>query len=303
LSALISLFGNNILPIFLAAGSGYLAAKKFQLAPRSLSQAAFYIFSPCLIFDILTTSQLNGSDVTRMATFAFANVALVGTMTWLIGRLLHLERRILVAVILTTMFANAGNYGLSLTLFAFDETVLAHASLYFVTMATLMFTVGTVIASLGHSSLKGAMLGLFKVPTLYAVIAALLFNHLSWQLPLPLERTVHLLGSAAIPVLMALMGIQLYYSQWNGHIKALTLSSFMRLLAAPALAIGLSFVWGLHGAARQAGILESAMPTAITTTVLATEYNVEPAFVSTVVFVSTLLSPLTVTPLLAYLGA
>jgi predicted permease len=77
----------------------------------------------------------------------------------------------------------------------------------------------------------------------------------------------------------------------------------MRLLAAPALAIGLSFVWGLHGAARQAGILESAMPTAITTTVLATEYNVEPAFVSTVVFVSTLLSPLTVTPLLAYLGA
>jgi len=45
------------------------------------------------------------------------------------------------------------------------------------------------------------------------------------------------------------------------------------------------------------------MPTAVMMTILATEYNVEPSFVTTVVFTSTLLSPLTITPLLAYLGA
>jgi predicted permease len=37
--------------------------------------------------------------------------------------------------------------------------------------------------------------------------------------------------------------------------------------------------------------------------VLATEYNVEPSFVTAAVFTSTLLSPLTLTPLLAFLGA
>ena len=37
--------------------------------------------------------------------------------------------------------------------------------------------------------------------------------------------------------------------------------------------------------------------------VLATEYDVEPAFVTSVVISTTLLSPMTLTPLLAYLGA
>ncbi len=38
------------------------------------------------------------------------------------------------------------------------------------------------------------------------------------------------------------------------------------------------------------------------TTILATEFDVEPALVSTIVTVTTVLSPLTLTPLLAYLG-
>jgi len=77
----------------------------------------------------------------------------------------------------------------------------------------------------------------------------------------------------------------------------------MRLVAAPFLAIGLASLFGLTGAAFQAGVAQSSMPTAVVMTILATEYNVEPSFVSSVVFTSTLLSPLTVTPLLAYLGA
>jgi len=45
------------------------------------------------------------------------------------------------------------------------------------------------------------------------------------------------------------------------------------------------------------------MPTAVLTTVLATEFDSQPSFVTTVVFVTTLLSPLTLTPLLYFLGA
>ena len=45
------------------------------------------------------------------------------------------------------------------------------------------------------------------------------------------------------------------------------------------------------------------MPTAVMSTILATEYEAEPAFVTTAVFASTLLSPLTLTPLLLILGA
>ena len=52
-----------------------------------------------------------------------------------------------------------------------------------------------------------------------------------------------------------------------------------------------------------AGTLESSMPTAVLATSLATEYEAEPAFVFTAVFVSTRLSPLTMKPLLLILGA
>ena len=45
------------------------------------------------------------------------------------------------------------------------------------------------------------------------------------------------------------------------------------------------------------------MPTAVLATILATEYDAEPAFVATAVFASTLLSQLTLTPLLLILGA
>jgi hypothetical protein len=201
------------------------------------------------------------------------------------------------------MFGNAGNYGLSLNLFAFGEEALAYASLYFVTAAILTYTLGVFIASLGSMSIKDSLVGLLKVPMVYAVALAFIFTMLGWTLPLALDRTVNLLADAAIPVLLVLMGIQLHHTTWNGQTKALVLSNSMRLVGGPILALGLSVVFGLTGTARQAGVTEAAVPTAVMMTVLATEFNINPSFVTTAVFTSTLLSPLTLTPLLAYLGA
>lgn len=303
MSYLLGLFANNILPIFLASASGYLLAKYVKVNPRSISQLAFYIFSPCLVFKLLTSSQLDHTEILRMGGFAVAGVLLIGLLAWIAGRLFHFERRLLVAVMLAVMFGNSGNYGLSLNLFAFGKAALPYASLYFVVVLLLMYTLGVFLASLGSGGGKAALLGLLKVPAVYATLAALLVNQLGWALPLPIDRTVTLLGDATIPTLMVLMGAQLYHSQWNGQFLALGLANSMRLVVAPFMAIGLATLFGLTGTAFQAGVAQSSMPTAVVMTILATEYNVEPSFVSSVVFTSTLLSPLTVTPLLAYLGA
>ena len=300
---LFSLFANNILPIFLAAGTGYLLSKLLKVNPRTVSQVGFYIFTPCLVYKLLTTSQLSGSEVLRMTAFTILSTLAVGALTWVFGRVIKLERRLLVAVLLAAMFSNAGNYGLSLNLFAFGETAVAHASVYFVIAIVLTYTIGVVLASLGSSGLKEALLGMFKVPALYTAILALVSNAFQWKLPLPVERSVFLLGDATIPVLLVLMGIQLANSKWDGQILALGLANFMRLVAAPALALGIVLMLGLSGPALQAAISESGAPTAVFMTILATEYEVEPSFVTTAVFTSTLLSPLTMTPLIALLGA
>ena len=63
----------------------------------------------------------------------------------------------------------------------------------------------------------------------------------------------------------------------------------------------LSILLGLSGPARQAAILLAAMPAAVVTTVLALEFDLEASFDTSVVFVSTMLSPFSLVLIIAYL--
>jgi predicted permease len=69
----------------------------------------------------------------------------------------------------------------------------------------------------------------------------------------------------------------------------------------PLLALGLAALFGLTGADRQAAVIQASMPAAVMITVLAGEFQAAPAFVNAVVFLSTVLSPFTLTPLIALL--
>ena len=73
------------------------------------------------------------------------------------------------------------------------------------------------------------------------------------------------------------------------------------LVLTPLAALGIGRLVGLQGAAFQAGVLQASMPTAVITTILALEFDALPDSVTSVVFVSTLLSPFTVTLMIAYL--
>lgn len=301
MSALAALFLDNLLPVFLATATGYVLGKWAHVDPRALSRAVFYIFSPCLVFTLLLNSPLEGSDFIRMMAFAVALLAVVGGLTWLLNQALGLDRRLSIAVLLTSMFMNAGNFGLSVNLFAFGEEALAQASLFFVTTAALAYTVGVILASMGAYSPAQALKSMLRLPFLYALALAFLFARMQWRLPLPLDRTVTLLSEAAIPVMLVLLGIQLQRARWQGRRRALALTNSLRLVASPLIALGLSVLFGFQGSARQAGVLEAGMPSAVMATVLATEYDLEPSFVTMAVFTSTVLSPLTLTPLLAIL--
>ena len=303
MDALLKLFSNNILPIFLTAGAGFLLGKAIDINPRTISRVTFYIFSPCLVFNLLTVNQLGSGESLQIVGYAIAVTLLICLVTFLLGKAIKLERTMLVAVMLTTTFTNAGNFGLSLNAFAYGDEVMAYAGLYFVMSASLMYTLGVLIASMGQANLKESLISLIKLPTIYAVVLAFLFNALDWTLPLPLERTTSLLGQAAIPTMLVLLGLQLGRANLSGQVKEMGVANILRLVVAPALAIALAYAFGLQGHAFQAGVTEASMPTAVMATVLATEFDVHPAFVTTVVTTTTLLSPLMLTPLLAFLGA
>ncbi len=301
-NALITTFANNLLPILLISGAGFLLGKTLEIDSRSLGRVVFYVFSPILVFNLLIHTELKSIEILTTMGYTLLLCFIIGVLAFLIGKLLRFERPVLMAIVLTSAFGNTGNYGLPLVSFAFGQDALAFATLNFVTTSLLFNTAGVLIASLGHTDIKAALTGLFKVPTVYAVILASLLNRFHLILPIPLARTIDLASNSSIPVMIILLGLELSRVQWSHSFRAVGLSAGLRLLAGPAVGLLLSFLFGMKGPVRQGNVTEAAMPAAVTTIVLATEYGLDPSLVTAMVYIGTLLSPLTLTPLLVYLG-
>jgi predicted permease len=121
------------------------------------------------------------------------------------------------------------------------------------------------------------------------------------QLPLAITRPIALLSDAALPMMILVLGMQLERATVPERPSLVGVAVAISLIVAPIVAIGLASLIGVQGTARQAAVILSSMPVAVVTTILAVEFDVTPAFVTSAVFVSTLLSPLTLTPLIAYL--
>ena len=299
---LASTFANNILPILLLGGAGFALGKLLDINARSLGRVVFYVFSPVLIFDLLLQNRLKIDEAIGVILLTICVVLSMGIITFLLGTLFKLDRPTLTSTLITTMFANTGNYGLPLVSFAFGEQALSYAGIYFATTTLLFYTLGVLIASLGHMSLKEAALGLFRIPTLYAVILAILINAFGLQIPGPVERAVDLAAGGTIPLMLILLGVELTRVQLSGSVRAMQLSVSLRLLIAPMIAMLLTGLFGIGGAARQGSETQASMPSMVSATVLATEYQLDSKLVTAVIFISTLLSPLTLTPLLVFLG-
>jgi predicted permease len=299
---LLNIFSNNILPVLLLSGAGFILGKLVKIDPRPLGRVIFYILSPVLVFNLLTSNALPINQIAIMMGYTAAGTLIIGGLAFLIGKLFHLERQVLIIVILTSMCVNSGNFGLPLVAFAFGQAALAYASVYFVTNTLILYTLGVIISSLGHLDLKGALLGLLKVPATYAILLALLFIRTGWTLPEPISRTLSLAAGGAIPGMLILLGLELQQIEWSRNMRAMGIPVFTRLLIGPLIGLGLAILFGLPIPARQAGITEMSGPTAVMTTVLATEYKLDSKLVTAIVFITTILSPLSLTLVLYYLG-
>ncbi len=301
MTLLLRIFADDILPIFIVASVGFLLARYLKADVKTLSRVTFNAFAPCLVFDLLVTSQISGAEFGRMILFTACAVLGIGLIARLVTLPLHLDRAATSAFMLVVMFSNGGNYGLSVSSFAFGKDALARASLYYIASTILMYTVGVFLASSGRRSVREALAGGFKIPAVYAVIAAgaIMVTHVT--VPVPLMRAIELLGSASLPVMMLVLGMQLERATMPDRPLIVGLAVVLTLVIAPLLAFALVNVLGLSGPARQAAVIEASMPTAVVTTILALEYEVAPTFVTGVVFVSTLLSPFTLTLLIALL--
>jgi predicted permease len=103
--------------------------------------------------------------------------------------------------------------------------------------------------------------------------------------------------------MLVILGLQIAEAKtWpRNRIALIGAAAVLQLIVTPILALFIAHLFGLTGPARQAAVLQASMPAAVATTVLAVEFDLDAALISGVVVVTTLLSPLTLTPLISYL--
>ena len=302
INELLTTFANNLLPILLIATAGYVLGKFLTVDSRTIGRIVFYVFSPLLVFNLMVTSQLNLKQALTTVEYTIAVIIIMGIIAFIFGKVFRLKRTHLLAVILTISFGNTGNYGLPLVKFAFGNEALAVASIYYVTNTILFNTAGVIIASLGHTDLKSAVLGIFKLPIVYGVLLALLVKATGVQIPIPLSRTIEIAASGAVPLMIILLGLELTKIEWSHSFRALGVGVLTKLILGPIAGLLLASLFGLGGHAHQGSVIEASMPAAVATTVIATEYKLEPSLVTAIVFLGTILSPLTLTPLIVFLS-
>ena len=301
MNLLLSILADDIVPIFAIAGVGFLLARHFNASVETVSKVSFNALSPCLVFYTLVMSNITGSEFGRMALFCVLLTASMGLAARLLAIPLRLDRQTLSSFLLVVMFSNSGNYALPVVLFAFGREALGYASVYFVTSAILVYTVGVFVAASGKPGIRRALLGVARVPAIYAVVAAATIMLMQVELPLAVMRPIGMLSDAALPIMLIVMGMQLERAVMPEQPLAVAIAVAMSLAVGPIVGVGLAGLLGLSGPARQAAILLASMPAAVVTTVLALEFDLDPSFATSAVFVSTMLSPFSLVLIIAYL--
>lgn len=299
LARLLPIFAQTILPVFLAAATGLLLARSMQLDGRTLGRVLFYICSPALVLRSLSQMELSGESLRQVVTVAVTIMVITALLGWLVSA--NMGRKERAAITLTSGIANNGNMGIPVALFAFGNPGVEIATIYYVISSIMTNTVGSIVASAGSTAIREAIAQVVRVPMIYAAALGLFLNWTTIAIPTPIFRAVDLLGSAAVPLMLIMLGIQLSNASFLQRQQGVSRSVAVRLLASPLLAWGLCSLLGITGLARNVMIVQSAMPTAVIISVLAGEYDTAPRLVATIIVISTLASMATLSLILAFL--
>ena len=302
MNAILDVVTQNIVPIFIVAGLGYWLRRRLDIPTRPVSSVVFNVFSPALVFVSLVNSRLDGDELVRLLAFAALSIVTMGTLAYIAARLLRMSRTDTIALLLVVMFVNGGNYGLTLNQLRYGEDGLSRAIVYFVTGTIFVYTVGVFLASMGRQSRRHAFVGLVRVPAIYAVVAALIVYLTGLEVPGPLMSALEITADGAIPAMLVVLGMNMASMDGLASWRLVLPGSVLRMVVAPLVAVTLAGVIGLRGLGYATSIIEASMPTAVITTVLATEYDVHQSAVTKTVVLTTLVSPLTLALIITLLA-
>jgi len=279
-------------PVIICAFIGYAWCRKgLSFDVDQVTNLVTYIGTPCLVFATLTSVEIEQAAFTQMALGTVFTIVSFGVFGAVILRLFHLH---LPTYLPPVVWANMGNMGLPLCLFAFGEEGLALAITYFAVDVVMLFTIGVAVSAGAFSLTR-----LLKLPFIYAVGAALVFMVTGAEVPRWIANTTDLLAGFTIPLMLIMLGVSLA-SLKISSLKRATAISTLRLVLGFLVGWGVAALLGMEGAARGVLILEAAMPVAVYNYLFAMRYDRAPGEVAGMIVISTVLSFLTLPALLLF---
>ncbi|MGE7771078.1 AEC family transporter [Viridibacillus arvi] len=294
-----------ILPVLIVFSIGFIGQKCIGFDIKSISTAALYLMSPFLAFRTFYTTPLT-KDYLYIAIFAITLTVVLFLCTWGISTLLKASRSEFSAMILGAVFMNSGNYGAPVVLFALGAAGFDIAVIIMVLQSLLMNSLGIFFASIGGSqkaTIQQSIQKVLRMPLIYAALAGITLEFYHITIPKTVMDGVSLVAEASIPTVMLVLGMQLAaISAKKVDYRLVSVVSIIRIILSPILAAVILSFMPLSSLIKTVLIIQSAMPAAANTTMIALQFDTEPDLVSFTTFVTTIISIISIPVVLYFLG-
>ena len=287
---------------------GYLCARLKLVGPefnKGLSKLVINVFLAGMILSSVINKKLEmtGGDVAFGLLMMTLSMLICVGIGWLSPTLLRIKDgdkgmyRILAA------FMNNGFMGFPLVAAVYGENTVFFASLSTIPFNLLLYTVGVMFLQKGDKNTKFSIKSVINVPIVATLIAVVIFI---FEIPMPklVDDVADTLSAATVPLSMMCVGLSLGSVSLKEALLQPRLYgiSLVRLLICP-LAVWLVLrIFITNPVILGTIVLLSACPSAIICTILGIQYGRDGVESSEAIFISTMLSMITIPLLISVLG-
>ncbi|MFN4065471.1 AEC family transporter [Azoarcus communis] len=304
-----------ILPVFGTLGLGYVAARfgAFdEAANRGLSLFVFNFALPLMLFRAIAQAELPDAMPWGYLLSYYIGAFVVFGLAMLAGRMMFARRLDEQGVIgLGAAFSNTGMLGIPLVMTAYGPSAALPLFVMIACHSLLLLPPTTALieaAQGGKRPTRELLVNLSKsilaTPIIWGLSAGLVFALSSIEIPGPLDVVVKGLGSAATPCALFALGASLTRYSLAGNLREPMVLVALKTVIHPLLVWVLAaHVFEVPQLWVMTAVLLAALPAGITPYLFAQRYGVCQQAVASSVFLSTLLSVLTLSVLLFLLRA
>ncbi|WP_088830084.1 AEC family transporter [Paenibacillus tyrfis] len=289
---------NNVIPLTIMIGIGVILYRAFKLDIKTLSKLNFYLFSPALVFKMLYESSLSLAVLGQTLLFFVLFFAVMFLLMEVVIRLRGYKGGMIPAMRNSVIFYNSANYAIPLNQLVFvgDAFTLSIQIIIMMMQSLLPNTYGIYAVNASkRNDMRQTLRTILTLPVIYIIPIAFLMKGLHIPIPGPVYTPINYVSDAFIATALLTLGVQLGSMKWTFNLTDVLLSNVLRLCVGPAVGFLIVLLMGIEGVMAQALVLSCAVPTSLSSVLIAVEYDNEPEFSSQAVFSSTIFSIFTVT--------